>query len=221
MFFAALSATFAALAGPVRAQERPGSAYASGGIAFPYQKGAASDQFQTYDTAPGGSTRGWTFTGGVFLSRHVSVEGELAWTGMMRAREPSRYGMTFNEERRDWFFGGNLRFHVGRSIHDLEPVAGLVVTHHQAWSQTEFSSIGPGVSQPTTSSPRTSIPMPTTLGFAAGADARIGGRHVAVVPSFRLRGRFAVFGDNSNFSWYPGGFPHWTVSPAISVRVEY
>jgi hypothetical protein len=69
--------------------------------------------------------------------------------------------------------------------------------------------------------PRTSVDLPTTLGVNSGVDVRFGGRHVAIVPSFRFRWRFAVFGDNRNFGWYPDGFPRWTVSSGVSARIDF
>lgn len=202
------------------AQEQPGSAYVVGGVAVPHQQGATGEESETYVTAPGGTTRSWTFGAGVFLTRTLSVDGEISRTGMMTAREPSRYGMTFNEERRDWFFAGNFRFHLRPgSRADLEPVAGLVVTRHQGWSQTEYVSYTTPAQR--TTSPRISVGLPRTLGLNAGADLRLGSRHVAVVPSFRVRWRFAVFGDNTNFGWYPGGFPHLTISPALAMRIDF
>lgn len=202
------------------AQEAPGSAYAMGGVAVPYQNGVTGEEPRTYVSAPGGTTTSWMFTGGVFLKRGMSVEGEVSRTGTMRAREPSRYNSTFNEARRDWFFAGNFRFHLRPGSHaDVEPLAGALVTHHQAWSQTEY--VLAGMPSQVKVFPKTSVDLPTTLGLNSGVDVRFGGRHVAVVPSFRFRWRFAVFGDNRNFGWYPDGFPRWTVSSGVSARIDF
>jgi hypothetical protein len=202
------------------AQEQPGSAYAMAGIAFPHQNGVTGEESQTYVTAPGGTTRSWTCGAGVFVRRRLSIEGEVSRTGMMRAREPSRYNTTFIEERRDGFFAGNVRFHLRPGSHaDLEPVAGLLVTRHQGWSQSEYVLAGTPPQIRTT--PRVSVGLPTSLGLNTGVDLRVGGRHIAVVPSLRLRWRFAIFGDNRNFSWYPNGFPHWTLSAAVAARIEF
>lgn len=201
-------------------QERPGSGYVMGGVAVPYQKGITGEDYQTYVSAPGGTTWNWTFGGGVFAARWLSIEGEVSRTGMMKAREPSRYNMTFDEERRDWFFAGNFRFHLRPgSRADVEPVAGVLVTHHQGWSTATYNAWGIPP-QPRTF-PQTPVVLPTSLGLDSGVDLRLGGRHFALVPSFRFRWRFAVFGDNKSFSWYPAGFPHWTLSPAVVARVDF
>ena len=49
--------------------------------------------------------------GGAFLYDFMSLEGELSMTGTAKAVEPSRYFMTFTEERRDLFVAASLRFH--------------------------------------------------------------------------------------------------------------
>src|SRR5581483_7522006 len=111
------------IAGGARAQEASKSLYVSAGLNLSSQRGPSGDtEFGTYVVAPGGTTPGWTIGVGVFAGPHVSVEGELARTGMMTAREPSRYDITYTEDRRDLFVGGNVRFHItaGRQF-DLEP----------------------------------------------------------------------------------------------------
>ena len=120
------------------AQERRGAVYALGGVTITHQDGAADGEFQLYIAAPGGTTAGWSLGGGVFVARHVSIEGEWSWSGMMTAREPARYGLTYVEERRDRMLGVLVRIHTrpaGRI--DVEPVAGVAAVAHDRWSTTE------------------------------------------------------------------------------------
>jgi hypothetical protein len=202
-----------------QAQERTGSSYVIAGSTFSRQEGVTGETSVTYVTAPGGTTSGWTVAAGVFVSRGLSLEGEVSSTGMMRAREPSRYGMTFNEERRDRFFGVNARFHVplsGRVC--LEPMAGFVVIRHERWSQTEYLQYWLTPQQTSIVGPRVREDLPTRTGLSAGADLRLGGEHLALVPSFRVR--VADLGEEI-VSAYPGGFPRWTISPGISARIRF
>ena len=120
------------------AQSEPGPVYVEWGFVVPYQSGPEGEESVTYVTAPGGATIGWAAGGGVYLVRRVSVHAEFATTGRMTARERSRYGMTFNEERRDRVLtvGLRLRLPVARSFH-VEPFAGLALTHPRASSPVE------------------------------------------------------------------------------------
>ncbi len=123
---------------PTLAQERPGSVYFLAGVVLTDQAGPTGEVHETYVTAPGGTTSGWLVGGGVALARRLSIEAEWSRTGIMTAREPSRYNTTFNEERRDRFATVALRFSFPLSAAvRLEPVAGLVLTSPQAWSQSE------------------------------------------------------------------------------------
>ena len=128
-----------------RGRERGGGPGAPGGRVCPRRRddhrtkaARATGRCQIYVTAPGGTTAGWTVGGGVFVARHLSVEGEWSWSGVMTAREPARYGMTYIEERRDRMLGGMVRIHIrpGRRI-DIEPVAGVAAVAHDRWSTTE------------------------------------------------------------------------------------
>jgi hypothetical protein len=108
------------------AQKRPGAAYLFGGVGITHQDGAEDGESQLDITAPGGTTAGWTLGGGVFLTRHVSSEGEWSWSGIMTAREPSHYGLTYIEERRDRVLGVMVRIHSQPAgAVDVEPVAGV------------------------------------------------------------------------------------------------
>jgi hypothetical protein len=200
-------------------QEHPGAFYLGGGAAVVYQDGVSGDTIEVYVTAPGGTTAGWTLSGGVFALRALSVEAEFSSTGVMRAREVSRYGLTYNEERRDRFFGVNVRLHAppGWRAH-LEPVVGFVVVRHEAWSQTESLIAGLPPDQALVIGPRESVPLQASVGLAIGLDARIGGRHVAVVPSFRYH--YATVHEDA-LAFYPPGFPRSTVSAGVSARVDF
>jgi hypothetical protein len=214
------SIAFALIAGtlPALAQEQANPVYVVAGVTFPWQDGVSGDApSRTYVSAPGGATVGWLLGAGVFLAPAVSVEFELSSTGVMSAREPSRYSMIFNEERRDRFVGGAVRFHVPvRRCCDLEPVAGLLVVRTVKSSQIDYDSSS--LPRPRPPEPRTQTNLPSRLAFTAGLDARFGGRRVAVVPSFRVHktGR-----DEDLLSYYPGGFPTWTVTPGVSLRLSF
>jgi hypothetical protein len=210
-------------------QERPGSLYVIGGIGLSHQAGPSGESPQTYATAPGGTTRGWSIGGGVFVARAVSTEVELSSTGWMTAREPSRYGMTFNEQRRDRSVSFAARFHVppAASVR-VEPVVGLAVTRPEAWSQTEFYMFWLTPQQFLVTEPRQQHHLDTKVGLTFGCDVRIGGRHAALVPQFRLadtgssHGIYAGSSDRREIgSIYPGGYPKWTLRSGIAVRVDF
>ena len=212
------------------AQQGPGSIYATGGIALLHQAGPSGGESpQTYVAAPGGSTRGWLLGGGVFIASAVSVEVEFSSTGVMAARQPSRYGMTFNEERRDRFVAVVARFYLPRvAAFRVEPVAGMVITKPEAWSQTERYMYWLMPQQYLVKEPRQRHRLDTSLGLTFGCDVRIGGRHVALLPSFRLSdtGVSHGFYDGSSSrseiaAIYPAGYPRWTVRSGVAVRVDF
>ena len=201
------------------AQERPGAVYAHGGVTIAQQDGAADGESQIYITAPGGTTAGWMAGGGVFVARHISIEGEWASSGTMTAREPSRYGLTYIEERRDRMLGVALRIHTwpAGSV-DVEPVAGVAAVAHDRWSTTETSRPWLPAGQDVDVGPR--IRYDTVMGaaFVCGADVRIGAGRVAIVPGFRVR---AVTRGEDLMAYYPGGFPRWTVGVGVAARVGF
>jgi hypothetical protein len=209
-------------AAPAPAQEQAGTVYVQGGAAFPHQSGVTGESGQTYLAAPGGTTTGWTLGAGAFAAPFISIEGELSSTGMMTAREPSRYDMTFNEERRDRFIGGNVRFHIASAsrVH-LEPLVGLTLIHHDGWSTTERVRFFP--EQHVEVDPRIAHDLPESVALTAGADLNIGGRRFALLPSFRWITRLATSreGDFDITSNYPGGFPRYTISGGVSMRVGF
>jgi hypothetical protein len=224
--FAAVALCFAATAS---AQDRAGSVYVIGGIALLHQDGATGETPQTYVTAPGGWTRGWLVGGGVFVASPVSVEVEWSRTGVMAARQPSRYGMTFNEERRDQFVSFAARFYLPRAgAVRVEPVAGLVITRPEAWFQTEYYMYWMTPLERLVREPRQQHRLDTNVGVTLGCDVRIGSRRMALLPSFRLSDTgvsHGFYGDSSHHreigEIYPGGYPKWTVRSGVAVRVDF
>lgn len=211
------------------AQGHPGSMYAIGGIGLSHQAGPSGESPQTYVTAPGGSTRGWLLGGGVFVASTMGVEVEVSSTGWMASRQPSRYGMTFNEERRDRFVSLAARFHLPPVARvRIEPVVGMVLTHPEAWSQTEYYMYWLTPQQLLVKGPRQQHRLDTNVGLTFGCDVRIGGRHVAFLPSFRMSDTGVSHGyydDSSDHreigAIYPGGYPKWTLRSGVAVRVDF
>ena len=198
------------------ADERIGSIYVTGGMAAPYQGGPSGTSLQTYVKAPGGVTRGWFLGGGVRITRNLSVDTELSTTGWMTARQPSRYGMTFNEERRDRFALFAARFHLRRErVIGVEPIVGMAWTRSEGWSQTDrYNLLEP--SQPPVAGRRQRHSPATAIGPLVGCDLRIGNGPIAVVPSFR-----AFMSDTaSGYDSYPGGYPGWTFRSGLGLRVR-
>lgn len=224
-----LAAEMICLAGRALAQDRPGSVYLLAGIAVPHQPGPSGEVSETYVTAPGGTTRGWLVGGGVVVARRISVEGELSSTGVMAAREPSRYNMTFNEERRDRFVSVALRFSIPVSTAiRIEPVVGMVVTFPQASTQTDRYMYASTPQQVLVRDPRLDHRLDTGIGPTVGCDVRIGSGRVALVPSFRVadtgvsHGYYGGSAYHSDIgSIYPGGYPKWTVRGGLAVRVDF
>jgi hypothetical protein len=208
-----------ASAGEVMAQERPGSTYVQGGVAAGHQDGAADGASQIYITAPGGTTVGWAIAGGVFVAAHVSLEGEWSSTGMMSAAEPARYGLTYHEQRRDRFLGAIVRLHArpGRRL-DIEPLAGIGAIRHERWSRTDTYRSWLPADQAVEVGTRIRYDPVTGAAVVAGVDLRAGGRHVAVVPSFRVR--TWKRGDDLE-RYYPGGCPRWSMSVGVHARVDF
>jgi hypothetical protein len=201
------------------AQERPGAAYVFGGVTITHQGGANDEESQLYVTAPGGTTAGWTVGGGVFVGLHVSVEGEWAWSGVMTAREPARYGMTYVEERRDRMLGVIVRIHTRPAGGiDIEPVAGISAVAHDRWSTTEINRPWLPPDEAVEVGPRVRYDTVTGAAFVGGVDLRIGSGRAAVVPGFRVR---AVTRGEDLVAYYPGGFPRWSVGGGITARVSF
>ena len=215
-------AVFIVLERTALAQEESGGFYVFGGIAFPHQEGVSGEVPVTYVTAPGGTTTGWSVGAGVFAGSVLSIEAEVSSTGMMTAREPSRNFTTYNEERRDRFIGGNVRFHVGsRAAVHLEPVAGLCLIRHEGWVTTERVVFFP--QERIEIDPRFEKDLPNSLGLTAGADLRIGRGRFTVMPSFRFIRQLAggTEGDFTLGSNYPGGYPLITLSGGVIARIDF
>jgi len=203
----------------VAGQERPGAFYAAGGVTITHQDGAADGQSQIYIAAPGGTTAGWSVAGGVFVARSVSIEGEWSWSGVLTAREPARYGMTYVEERRDRMLAVLVRFHTRPAGGvDVEPVAGAAAVAHDRWSTTETDRPWLPPDQAVETGPRLRYDTVTGAAFVGGVDVRMGGGRVAIVPGFRVR---AVTRGEDLVAYYPGGFPRWTIGGGVTVRVVF
>jgi len=215
----AASVLTAGAVGGAAAQERQGAVYVHGGVTITHQDGAADGDSQIYITAPGGTAAGWMVAGGVFLARHVSIEGEWAWSGMLTAREPARYGITYAEERRDRSLGVLVRFHVspGGRV-DVEPVAGVAAVAHDRWSATETYRPWLPPDQAVEVGPRIRYDTVTGAALVGGVDLRIGRGRFAIVPGFRFR---AVTRDEDLVAYYPGGFPRWTIGGSVSARAIF
>jgi hypothetical protein len=193
------------------------------------QPGPSGTSSQTYVTAPGGRTAGWVVGGGVFVSRRVSIDAEIASTGWMRAREPSRYDITYNEERRDRLLSIGVRVQLPMAAHvRLEPVLGLTFVRPEAWSQSERRTLVPPPQGSLVVEPRVRHDVRTTFGPSFGADLPIGGEHVAVLPTIRwaFTGLVGRDGDGeapipSIESVFPGGYPDWTFRLGVALRIDF
>jgi hypothetical protein len=208
--------------------QEAGSIYVVGGAGVNRQDGPSGVSPVTYVTAPGGTTIGWLVGGGVFLTPHLAVDAEVSSTGWMTASEPSRYGYTYHEERRDRFFTLGARFAFPAGAVSIEPVAGVVFTTSDAWTQADrdLSQVSPfpGIEV----GGRFEHPLDTGVGIMAGLDVRIGGRHFAAQPSFRVM-QTAI--DTGEFfdgappreigAIYPGGYPGWTLRAGIALRGDF
>jgi hypothetical protein len=213
---------------PGASAQETGSTYLFGGAGVNHQEGPTGESPSTYVTAPGGTTIGWLAGGGVFVTPQLAIDAELSSTGWMRATEPSRYGYTYNEERRDRFLTLGARFAFPAGTVAIEPVAGVVFTKAEAWTQADLDrsqvSPSPGIDV----GPRFEHELDTGFGIMAGLDVRIGGRHFAVQPSFRVMqtgidsGEYADGAPPREISAiYPGGYPGWTFRGGVALRVDF
>jgi hypothetical protein len=188
----AIAALLLGQVGAAAAQEPPGTWYMLAGPLATQMGGARDGESVVYAAAPGGTALGWQLGGGAFISSKVSLEAECASSGVVEAVEPSRYGMTFHQERRDRFFGVNVRFHVrlGRRV-DVEPLVGVALMRQDSWSQTEYHDWPvPAPGSPIEWGPRERLDSVTAGALSAGLDLRLGGRRFALVPSIRIRKPF-------------------------------
>ena len=143
------------------AEERTGRGYVMGGATLPQQGGLTGEAYQTYLRAPGARTRGWLVGAGVLVNPTVSLELELSATGVMRAREPTRYDTTVNEERRDRCLALAVRFHLRPNLLvGVEPLLGIALVGTRAWSQAEaYSHANPNSSWKSIRSRRRICPL--------------------------------------------------------------
>ena len=209
------------------AQSPPYSGFVEGGVGVFRQSGPTDTVSETYVTAPGGTTVGWSIGAGVTIGSHVSVLGEWATTGWMTAVEPSRYFTTYHEARRDRFVSVAARYSFGLASHiALEPLAGVVFTMEQATSQAVYTD--PLV--PRTAGPVVTHNLNTGIGPLIGVDVRAGSRRFAIIPSFRLlrtgisKGRYDGSPDSPEreiAAIYPGGFPTWTTRVGAMMQVRF
>ena len=142
--------------------------------------------------------------------RAQPLQGRLHLLGSSSGRIPPD-----TEERRDLFIAANARFHLRFSgAIRLEPLVGFAVVRREAWSQVDRYFFWNSTFYPGTREKET---LPAGVGFAAGADVRIGGRRFAILPSFRMF-RMTVSDDFANH--YPGGVSGWTIRPAVMFRID-
>lgn len=202
------------------AQDSPGTVYVSGGVSLLHQAAIMAGSPPPF-AAPGGTTVGVLVGGGVFLPRRLSVEADVSRTGVMRSRQEGRHNTSEVATRQDWLVSVGLKAHFrALSNFGIEPVAGIV------WVGTEgtFSSFSGDA--------RGYFPLAWTPGLMFGADLRIGGRRVAVVPGVRFaftgvpNGERCVIGfsgqplcdEGERWDYY---HPQWTQRPSVSVRVNF
>ena len=168
--------------------------YVQAGLAVSHQSGLSGREWVVYPSAPGGTTLGWEFVAGRHMSRLLSLEVEVSSTGIMKATEPSRYGMTFVEEIRNRvaLLDLRLRLRLG-SVFTVEPLVGFGVLRQTGWSTTEYDD--------GSSTDREEQGASTAPCLSGGIDLRIGNERLAIVPTFRVRKAF----HGENFAekyWY-------------------
>lgn len=208
----------AAMVRGASAEERTGQLFVTGGLTLPQQSGLSGETYQTYLRAPGGRTRGWVLGGGIFVAHAASLELELSTTGVMTAREATRYDTTVNEERQDRGATLAVRFHLRPNrVVDIEPVVGIALVGGRAWSQAEsYNHSNP--QQLLTVYPKQRSDLPIRVGLTAGLDLRLGTGRFACVPSFRVQ---AARTGAATQKYPGGGFPVWTFRPGVTVRFAF
>jgi hypothetical protein len=199
---------------------RANRGYVTFGATLPYQKGLSGETDpQTYLSAPAGRTQGWLLGAGVSVGHAISLELELSATGVMRAREPYRYDLIYNLERRDRFLTVAARYHAGRpgAAISVEPVLGIVLASTRTWSQAEiYSHSNPG--QLVMIDAKIQRDLSVRPGITGGFDLRFGTTHVAVVPSLRM---LVTSRRDDIVPTYPSGFPVLTIRPGLALRAEF
>lgn len=152
----------------------------------------------------------------------------------MRSRQEGRGGSVQVSDRRDRFVSLGLKGHL--LVHRLvfvEPVGGvvLILPGDTAMQTSQFTTSGA-----LTRSQLEWADLKPDIGLMFGADLRIGGRHVAVVPGLRIaytnvsdgtryltgfRGDTLSFGEEPVSRIFQGGYPKWTSRPSLSIRVDF
>ena len=201
------------------AQESPGTVYAAAGVSFPHQAALQAGSPPPF-AAPGGNTLGWLVGGGVFVSPHLSLEVQALRTGVMRARQSGRHNTSEVSTRRDSIVSIGVKAHLPFVVR-AEPVAAVAFVG----SEGTFSSFSGDA--------RGYFPRAWHPGVVFGADFRIGGRRLAVVPGLRFMftnvpdGTECLIGfsgeplcseESSPWQWH---YPRWTQLPSVTLRVSF
>lgn len=199
------------------AAQTPGTVSISAGVVTTSQSGVVDQEFQVYTGSPGGVTTSWAAGVDIALPRGLALGIGVTPTGLMTSRQPSRYGMTFNEDRRDLFVDAFVHGHVraARSF-ALEPLAGVTVAHRRHWSQTEYRKYYLLPEEQILVGPRVEGTSLTSVGALVGLQLAIGTARFAVVPS--VTGRLVVQEEYSG--WYPEPGPtRFSASVGVVARV--
>jgi hypothetical protein len=198
--------------------QAPPHGYLFGGAAVATADGATDDAHRTYLEAPGGAAGEWVFGGGAFVASRLSVGLELRRTTRLEQIEPSRYFITYLAQRRDTILSFAARLHPRpHAFADLEPAVSFDLVREDSWLAQ--STVLPATSA---DSMHFDAPVPFVnswgRGIGVGADLRIGGGRLSVVPGFRFR-RF--FRDEEAGSTWPGGLSEWLTEAGASVRASF
>lgn len=211
----------------VCAQTRGLTGFLAGGLVASHQTGPSGTVTETYVTAPGGTTAGWTLGGGIDITPHTSIVAEWATTGWMKAEEPSRYFTTYEEARRDRTLIAAVRYaaRLGAAV-TLEPMAGVSFTMENATSQAVYTD-PVALHVP---APLVTHDLEVGVGPVFGVDCAIGAGRFAVVPTLRVirngihQGKYddtptAPVVDVQSI--YPGGYPAWTTRVGAAARFRF
>lgn len=214
-------------ASPASAQSGSFTGFIDAGVHLFRQAGPSGTVVETYVTAPGGTTVGWSLAAGLRVGRRSSVFAEWATTGWMKAVEPSRYFTTYNEARRDRTLTAGVRYAVPLgSWVAIEPLAGVAITMEQATSQAIYTDPlalrAPG--------PVITHDLEPGIGPVFGVDLTCGAGRWAIAPTFRVlrrgisKGRYDDSQDAPVVeieSIYPGGYPEWTTRAGVLARLRF
>lgn len=171
-----------------------------------------------YDFGPGGSAFAWMANLGVMLTPNVGIDVEGASTGMIRGQGGARSYYTQSVERRDQFFGVNLRLVAKGRGWSVEPVVGAFLVRHTGWTQTTKNVYaGPGQFERRAEPPHEDT-FPVSVAISTGLDARLGTGRVTVVPVARFRYRVTNTKILGNYAY---GAPLVTLSTGLLARVTF